>query len=357
MTSANVGFNFDRGRVSLNYVRALNEMNSFASIQGSGIIPIPRNMRWIDSRRNILRGFVGPQAQNTYGIALNYQLSRTIAFEGEAAQTEYNPDTSKINFNTTATGSLAQAGLKGNFDDRLKLALNYFSISATYDPFLLRYQLPPNLPVFLPYATYYSNYWQLHDSQNYPSNRQGLSFNGSYRWVDTELTGSWGTQEQVAASTPSQIQTPGNVEPLFTTLRGGGSEKGKINNWGLGLTHTFPCKLGAALSYYNYDISRPSNFRLDSMSFNENIYYGGLTYPLDTRTNLFGNYTVVSLKGNTGVTMQDFRQDIPAVGASYSLGEKSFISLSYRFFHLSDYATSNSNWHANQTMMEYKVSF
>lgn len=357
MAAANMAFNFDRGKISLDFLRAVNEMNSFGGIQGVGIIPIPLARSWVDSRTNLLRNFVGPQSQNSFAFKGEYKFSPEVRFEGELASTEYNPDTSGINFSTTSSGSLARAGLFCTFKERLKLNLSYVSVSATYDPFLLQYQIPPAFPVLLPYATYYSNYWQLHDSYMYPSNRQGLAFNGSYRWENTEFSANWGSLEQVAASTPGQMQTPGNVEPLFPTLQGGGTEKGKVNNWGVGLSHTFPCKLNAFLQYYNYGILRSSGFALDDMNVSENLCTAGLSIPVGRKMTLFGNYTVFGLKGNVGLFDQDYRQDIPAIGAGYKFSEGSDIKMSYRLFYLKNYAIAGSDWRAHQTMMEYKMSF
>lgn len=352
----NLAFNFDRGRISLNYLRTLNEISSFGQLQAAGIIPIPLGRSWLDARTNTLRTTVGPQAQNTYGIKADYNLSPEVKIEAEAAGTDYNPDTSKTNFDATSSGTLARACLSGNFKDRLRLALEYISVSSTYDPFLLRYQVPPNIPLILPYGTYYSNYWQLHDSNMYPSNRQGLKFNGSYRWQDTVLSVSCGSLEQVAPSTPAQIQSVGSIEPLFRTLQAGGNEKGRVNNLGIGLSHTFPCGLSANLGYFDYDIIRNGSAPVDDFNFNENVYSGGLSYPLARKLTLYANYTIFDIEGNTGPVRQSFKQDIPSIGARYDLGSSSYIGLYWHHYDLKDYANVNSNWSANQTMLEYKVN-
>jgi hypothetical protein len=355
--AGNLSFNFDKGKVSLNFLRALNEAFSFGYSQGPGIIPIPQGKAWLDTRRNILRSFVGPQSQNNYGISAYINLSKEIKFEGQAAWSDYNPDKSGKNFNTTSSGSLGRVGLAGNFKERLFLTLDYISVSAAFDPFLLRYETLPNIPIFLPYSTYYSNYWQLHDSQNYPSNRQGPRFSGTYKWTDTELTASWGSLEQVSPSTPAQIQTVGTVEPIFPTLQGRGSERGRLNSFGIGLSHTFPCKLNAYLNYYNYNILRSSGVIFDGVNFAENIYNAGLSLPVARNVTLFGNYTTLTLKGNAGLANQDFKQDIPTLGANYNFAENSSIALTYRLYNFENYAVRNSNWRGNQSMMEYKMSF
>lgn len=368
MASANMAFNFKRGKISLNYLRTLNEMNSFLTEQNvgimqmpisqrAGIIPIPLGRNWIDTRTNTLRNAAGPQSQNSYGITLHYNLSKALKVEAEAAGTNYNPDTSGTNYSATTCGNLARIGLLGNFNNRLKLKLDYISVSPTYDPFLLRYQTPPNLPIILPYGTYYSNYWQLHDSQTYPSNRQGLVFSGSYNWANSMLTANWSKQDQVAASTREQMQSIGNIEPLFTTIQGTGSEKGTVTSYGLGFSHTFRNNLSTFVNYFKYDIIRASVNPLDSISFNENIYIGGLSYPIGRKLTLYANYTIFNLEGNSGRFQQNFNQQIPALGAGYSLSEKSYIKMSYRLFNLRNYALQNSDWNGNQAIMEYSVNF
>jgi predicted porin len=358
MGGLNAALNFDRARLSLSYLRVLNEMNYNTTIGAKGIIPVPLGRSWLDTRSNTLRAFVGPQEQNTMGASLDYIFSRDFRFRGEYAQTQYNPDKSKINFNSTVNGSLVKAGLAGNFcNRRLSLNLDYLSISPYYDPFLLQYQVPPNTPVFLPYGTYYSNYWQLHDFVRYPSNRSGLSFSGSYQWPATQLWVNLYNQQQVEPSTLSNIQSVGFVEPLFNPLQGRGNEKGSINSFGAGLSHTFPCRLGAFLNYYDYDIRRSSSNVYDDITFNEDIFTLGLSYPFSRKTTLYGNYSVVSLKGHSGLFNQDFRQDIPSLGLTYAFDAKTFMDLSYRHYSLKNYAQANSDWQAGQTMMEYKVSF
>ncbi|MGV8121785.1 MAG: S-layer homology domain-containing protein [Candidatus Xenobiia bacterium LiM19] len=358
MAGANAALNFERARLSVSYLRVLNEMNYNTTIGTAGIIPIPLGRRWLDKRTNTLRTFVGPQEQDTIGASLDYVFSRDFRFRGEYAQTEYNPDKSRINYDSSVNGTLTKGSLTGSFcNKRLNLSLDYLSISPYYDPFLLMYQVPPNTPVFLPYGTYYSNYWQLHDFIRYPSNRQGLSFQGSYQWPASQFWVNMSNQTQVESSTLSNIQSVGFVEPLFNALQGKGNEKGSINSVGAGISHTFPCKLGAFLNYYDYDIRRLSSTVADDISFDENIYTGGLSYPFNTKTTLYGNYSVVNLKGHSGLFKQDFRQDIPSIGLTYAFDSKTFIDLSYRLYYLKNYAQANTDWQASQTMMEYKVSF
>lgn len=358
MAGANAALNFERARLSVSYLRVLNEMNYNTTIGTAGIIPIPLGRRWLDKRTNTLRTFVGPQEQDTIGASLDYVFSRDFRFRGEYAQTQYNPDKSRINYDSSVNGTLTKGSLTGSFcNKRLNLSLDYLSISPYYDPFLLMYQVPPNTPVFLPYGTYYSNYWQLHDFIRYPSNRQGLSFQGSYQWPASQFWVNMSNQTQVESSTLSNIQSVGFVEPLFNALQGKGNEKGSINSFGAGISHTFPCKLGAFLNYYDYDIRRLSSTVVDDISFDENIYTGGLSYPFNKKTTLYGNYSVVNLKGHSGLFNQDFRQDIPSIGLTYAFDSKTFIDLSYRLYYLKNYAQANTDWQASQTMMEYKVSF
>ncbi|MDQ7824603.1 MAG: S-layer homology domain-containing protein [Candidatus Eremiobacteraeota bacterium] len=357
MGVGNVGLNWDKARIAFNYMRTVNEMSSFGTIQGAGIIPIPLRRQWLDARTNSLRSFVGPQAQNTAGASANVDLSKEVKFVAEYAATEYNPDTSKTNFNATARGDLLRAGFSGYFQKKLALDLYYSSVSAAFDPFLLRYQVPPNIPTVLPYGNYYTDYWQLHDYLKYPSNRQGLSFTGSYKWPDTMLSANWSSLQQVRACTPANVQSIGYVEPIFSTLQGGGSELGTIGSWGIGISHTFPTKLSAFINYSNYTISRSSAFPLDTINIGENFYSGGLSYPFTNKFSVFASYTVFSLKGNYGIINSDFRQDIPSLGASYSLGQDSYIRASYRLFSLSNNAVARSNWSGNQAMMEYKITF
>ena len=75
MAGANAALNFERARLSVSYLRVLNEMNYNTTIGTAGIIPIPLGRRWLDKRTNTLRTFVGPQEQDTIGASLDYVFS------------------------------------------------------------------------------------------------------------------------------------------------------------------------------------------------------------------------------------------------------------------------------------------
>jgi len=281
----------ERGVVAVHGVQHRNNNNNDGTLVGQGRIPLPvvsftgpgappvAPGAWLGQPQGapaaVPQFFVGPQSEFTFGVEASYivEQENKIRLFGEFASSSYNPDTTSMAFTTTVGGDLYRFGIGAEPIEKLLLDLEYLRVDPTYDPFIVQYPVAPGIPVFLPYGTYYSAYYQMHDYLEYPNNREGLKFRGRYTFNEDKTSAYllYSHLNQVKATTPAQVQTAGNIEPLFTLLQGGGNEKGKVDSYGAGLSHRFDMGLEADLAYFRYDIKRGAT-AVDDISLGENVW-------------------------------------------------------------------------------------
>lgn len=364
-------FPAQRGTVALHMVKHRNQTNSDGFLVGNNLVPLP-TVGWLGPNvpvvptsswlgiGNTAQSFVGPQEEVTFGVdaAFTLEEAHKIVLEAQYATSNYNPDTSKTAFDTTADGNMFAVGVSGQPLDGLSLSLRYQSVDPTYDPFMVQYPVTNGIPVFLPYGGYYSNYYQMHDYVSLPNNRQGFKFAGEYSFNEeaTKVYAYFDRFTQVKATTPGQVQTVGNIEPIFTMLAGGGAEKGDITSFSLGGSHRFDCGLTTGLSYTNYNISRDA-LAIDDISLKQNVYRIDLGYPITDSLAVRGSYQYIDYSGHTGIVNMDFNQSTPAIGFDYNFTEDTKLSLDYRFIDFKQKAFTGGDYQCNQLMMEMRTDF
>ncbi len=368
----------ERGAVSLHGVQHRNQNINDGTIVGAGgpLIPLPTVSftgpgappvapgAWLGQPLGAAAAapqfFVGPQSEFTFGMDASYivEEENQIRLFGEFATSSYDPDTTGMAFTTSTSGDLYRFGIGAEPIDQLFLDLEYLRVDPNYDPFIVAYPVAPGIPVFLPYGTYYSAYYQMHDYLEYPNNREGLKFRGRYTFNEdkTSAYALYSHLNQVKATTPAQVQTVGNIEPLFSMLQAGGNEKGKVDSYGGGLSHSFDMGLKADLAYFRYDIKRGAA-AVDDISLGENVWRLDLSYPITDDLDIRANYWMMDYSGHTGVLNTDFAQQIPGVGLDYRLSQDLTISADYRWMNFDQKAFAGGDYHANQLMLEMKLDF
>jgi predicted porin len=268
----------------------------------------------------------------------------------------YDPDTTNKIFTDTASGSLFNLGIKANYD-RVRGQLEYLSVSNNYDPFVLQYPAQgAGIMVFLPYSTYYYNYYQLHDYLRFPSNRQGVRFNGEYDFSkQTTVGANYSYLEQSKASTLDNFTKVGNIEPLFPYLKSGGSQKGKIQEFGIWLRHDFG-KLKGKIGYSNFG-QRRSAPQIDDIDLKEDLTWLNLSYEMCSKFDLLFNYYNINYTGHNGLSNMGFKQQIPSLSGVYKINKDTSAGITYRYYNFENTVQKNSDWHGSQFMMEYKMNF
>lgn len=370
-------FDEDKGFASVSFARTQDERIADGVLQGLAgpLIPLPAvpftgpgappvaTNTWLDTRPvvPVARAFVGPQSENTWGVEFNYEVLEdpSIRLFAEYAHSDYNPDRSNIFFNTTVNGDLFRVGLNAAPIEGLELGLEYLSVDPTYDPYIAAYPVNPGIPVFLPYGNYYSAYYQLHDYLQYPNNREGFKFYGSYLFNEkkTRVFATYEALDQKAASTPAQIQTVGNIEPLFPVIQTPfTAPRGSIDSFGVGIGHRWDFGLVSDFEYYHYDITRGA-VPIDDVDLAENIYRLNLEYPLAEEWDVRASFYHLEYSGHSGALNVDFSQTIPGVGFDWNMARNATLSVDYRFFDLDNVAFPAASYNGGQFLVEMKLDF
>lgn len=365
-------FKDNNGFVGLNFARTQNERISDGIIQAANLIPIPSVLftgpgappvspsAWIDRRTNTPRATVGPQSENTFGGEFQYLLHEdaNLRIKAEYAHSDYNPDRTRTNFRTNVTGNMFKLGLSATPIEGLDLAAAYTTVDPTYDPFLVQYPLGAGVPVFVPFGAYYPAYYQLHDYTRYPNNREGFKFDGSYVFNDNKsgVFLNFSTYDQKKATTPGQVGTVGNIEPLFSLLQGGGRQRGNLDSYRVGGFHTFDNDLRINLAYQHFDIQRGGP-RIDQIDLGQDVIDANLTYPITEDLELHAGVTFLDFKGRNGLLNTDFSQTIPNIGVEWQMEENTRVNLDWRYFDLHNDLVPVASYSGNQVLMEVNLDF
>ena len=130
-------------------------------------------------------GAIGPQAMTMYGANAHYKWDigdgdTQIYVTGHYAHSEYKPNK---NSGYTTNGNAFKAEVGANLlEGDLDLTAAYVYTEPRYDPFILSYPGAFGGVSRLPDMNYFANLYSLHDTSEYPHNRQGVRLAGQYRF-------------------------------------------------------------------------------------------------------------------------------------------------------------------------------
>lgn len=388
----NLDYAFNGGNVKLNFLRVANDQSNGLAMTTGGNMHNPYG--WVNfdnyleqdvqvaaDRPINIPGSFGPQGISTVGVSLNYKIpiKWDLRFIGEAAGSNYqsNMGSKHEQSGTAGKASLATSLMGGN----LGLQLDYISVDPYYDPFVLAYPIPADgftVPFMrLPNFAYYPGLYQLHDSYEYPDNRQGIRFKVDYKFGDSGTAFlRYGSLEQYTASAPNAGSNfdnpsgfrPGFMEPVFSPLYGGETTKGQVQNWGLGLSYKIPTyKLKINVGYDDYTYKRDSSINYTNMRAAQGRI--GLAYLLSEKFTLKGGYNFANVSAkaknaNAEYGLMDSSQTIPYLGFDYSISQNTNWGLTLKTFNTTD-STNESDlqgvkqfqWSGSQILTELKVSF
>jgi hypothetical protein len=229
-----LGASFDehRGRARFSLLHACNEAASGASLQ-PGLLSKANQLSatpWVDPNGFAGISNLGPQDQLSWGLSAGYQWDAWIRPQVSAdwATSLYSPQRTspystrgqawRLGFECTLPWALREELEEGQAEQPedylgLNLQAQYLSVDARYDPFVL--QVPrlvgANSLYRLPDNNYSAYLYPLHDTVNFPHNRQGFRLKGDWQYhPDGHLEVSYSNLRQNSGSLPD-VLTPAGV--------------------------------------------------------------------------------------------------------------------------------------------------
>lgn len=411
-----IAFEFGGGQVKVNFMRAANEAangnslatglinganNSFAGMYGMG------NLEWVNPSGYVadataagldktpISGFgtFGPQSMFGYGISANYkwdigESGNEIYAAGEYARTEYKANK---NSDYTSDGNAFRVEVGANLlEGDLDLSLAYVSVDPNYDPFVNMNPYYVNgttdrYSVFNVFNTnYYDNMWSLHDTEVYPHNREGIRFNGQWRFDDRhglvwakaaflnqKDSSLYDVRIKNADGTTTMGFAPGFMDPVFygysqgsydpDSLNALDDHKGKQTQYGIGASYKWDNpRLKLDLGYNRNEFKRDSDviagdFGASSQNYvklNNDNFHIGLGWEANDQWTLRAGCDMVNINGHwdpagaynqfaASVASNDFKnidvqQTIPFIGFDCDLSANTQWNMDFRYYDTKD---------------------
>lgn len=415
----------DQGIVRLNYVRVSENWNNG---QSANVVADRGNVwGWTDpfDKRNEAQvkrpmrstlntlGSISQQGQSSWGISINYRFDPSdIRVVGAYAGSNYKPN---MESGYSVDGSHFRFGIGWtNKKNNLDLDVEYLNTDPYYDAFQLYYQpvgamgqgglLNATGWMMFPTMSYLNFGYQLHDSDLYPNNRQGIRFNGEYRFSNGNGRANLrlGFLSQTEDSAPHRDITntfngmqPGFIDSVFTQLASNNgvgaaarvyeTPKGNVNHYGGGIEYKFaPSAFKGNVQYDYYEFKRDSDFadtNIIAMQNRVDLKYQalriGLGYAFSDKFTLRGGYDWANLKGYhpalmdrvnqpraiAGSTVVDTVQHMPYLGFDYDIGKDTQWNLDVRLYNTTDELNQNFSRRSKesftgvQVMTQFKVKF
>ena len=163
------------------------------------------------------RATLGPQQLTMGSVHLEYAPGE-YTLKGDYGLSDYRPSR---NSSFSTRGALWRLGAATElFDNKLHLELDYRFTDARYDPMLLQFASPiaglSPLRVYhrFPDRDQFWQFWSLHNTNEFPHNRQGFWFNTRYQYdPDGAVSFSYRNLTQVSTSLQDVRFLPGSLGP------------------------------------------------------------------------------------------------------------------------------------------------
>ena len=384
-----------------------NQANAFNQRGGAGSSsdtrPIPGQGNGPGSDQRVLSnsivpgatGGFGPQGMTSYGLSAAYKWDlgggdTQVYISGNYAHSDYKPN---VNSSYNVGGNAYRFEVGANLlDGDLDLGIQYLNVDATYDPYILQIGgLGQTVaPMNLPNLNYYQGLYSLHDTSIYPHNRQGIRFNGQYRFSERRglVWGKFSSLQQVRTSLydvrsngapggapNSQVLgfAPGFMDPVFQgyaapQVYGSNSvssfdlnlnpledQRGKATNWGIGASYKFDDpRVKVELGYERNQFRRSSNLiaaaggSQNNVDLNIGSLHGQVNWEASDKWTLragadyttidghydpSGRYNGFALAtGSTGFNNLDSTQLSPFLGFDYDVSANTQWNMDFRYY-------------------------
>jgi len=182
------------------FQRSAEEIRNTTLVSGQAYVPNQVDTRpvaaWNGQADNSLgitggAGNFGPQSQNSYGLSAHYWIPLSEGKDGLKLTGEYGHSDYKSNRNSgyVARGNMARLDLSAVLlEGDLNLGLQGLHVDPTYNPALFNASLL-GIRFVRPYN--FLGRFHLYDNANYPQNREGLGFKGTYTWDYQHFSLGW----------------------------------------------------------------------------------------------------------------------------------------------------------------------
>lgn len=458
-----IAFEFGGGQVKVNFMRAANEAAN-GGILATGLInETGNNLGWVNpvgygyseadykdypggkdaymqpdfDKRPMTgatpmgMGSFGPQSMFGYGISANYkwdigESGNEIYAAGEYARTEYKPNKNS-DYSSEGNAFRVEVGtnlLEGDLD----LSLSYVSVDPNYDPFvnmnpyMTSLEYDSRYSVFNVFNTnYYDNMWSLHDTEVYPHNREGIRFNGQWRFDDRHglvwakaafLNQKESSLQDVRIKESGVLGfAPGFMDPVFYGYSRGSFDKdlnplddhkGKQTQYGIGASYKWDNpRLKLDLGYNRNEFKRDSDViekdwassSQNYVKLNNDNFHIGLGWEANDQWTLRAGCDMVNINGhwdpdgqyatyaNAYAKTNDFKnidvqQTIPYIGFDCDLSANTQWNMDFRYYDTKDkmdarvfageqasgatkpgYTNHPFSWYGWQVSTQFKVKF
>ena len=413
-----IAFEFGGGQVKVNFMRAANEAAN-GGILATGLISdaiSDGSLNWVNPTGYYAADFkdmpnynqkdfdkrpiddnaaFGPQSMFGYGISANYkwdigESGNEIYAAGEYARTEYKPNKNS-DYSSEGNAFRVEVGtnlLEGDLD----LSLSYVSVDPNYDPFVNMNPYMTSLnydsrySVFNVFNTnYYDNMWSLHDTEVYPHNREGIRFNGQWRFDDRH--GLVWAKAAFLNQKESSLQdvrirndaggftalgfAPGFMDPVFygysersfntdEAVSAKEDHKGKQTQYGIGASYKWDNpRLKLDLGYNRNEFKRDSDLKIEDggsqnyVKLNNDNFHIGLGWEANDQWTLRAGCDMVNINGHwdpSGMYNQyasdyaktidfkniDVQQTIPYIGFDCDLSANTQWNMDFRYYDTKD---------------------
>lgn len=399
-----IAFEFGGGQVKVNFMRAANEAANGNTLATGLIAGAAADMQWVNPEGYVANagaagfdktplnsiGSFGPQSMFGYGISANYkwdigESGNEIYAAGEYARTEYKANK---NSDYTSDGNAFRVEVGANLlEGDLDLSLSYVSVDPNYDPFVNMnpYYLngtTDRYSVFNVFNTnYYDNMWSLHDTEVYPHNREGIRFNGQWRFDDRhglvwakaaflnqKESSLYDVRTKDAAGNTVLGFAPGFMDPVFygySALSFNGDlnsmedHKGKQTQYGIGASYKWDNpRLKLDLGYNRNEFKRDSDLAVldggsqNYVKLNNDNFHIGLGWEANDQWTLRAGCDMVNINGHwdpagaynqfaASVNAIDFKnidvqQTIPFIGFDCDLSANTQWNMDFRYYDTKD---------------------
>jgi len=331
-------------------------------------------------------GNFGPQDQTIAGLSARYEWKLegrdSIRLRGEWARSDFK---SSRNSSYSTEGQAARLELGGKMlQGNLDLSAFYLNVAPDYGPMSFSSNL---LGFRSPTTCSFAGRFHLHDFRNYPHNREGFGFKGSWSFDEgrgeVALNASWLDQARTslydvravpgsagvgAPNFPVLGFSPGYIEYIFSgyahPLQYGANSgssfndalqpledvRGRERGYGLALSHRWEApKVGTELSYNRMECDRPSalpaNFggSQNHVALGVDSWHLGANWDLTDKWTLLGGLDRIVVRGHhdpaglyntyavanqsVGFVNLDSTQTVPYLGAQIRLAKDTLCEL------------------------------